>query len=136
MKKKKMFGYIAVIAVFTAAFLLMGASCSASTANIQNAVMTTAVDSNGKPADSINTIAVNTPLYAVAELHNAPDGTTVTFKWYAGDTQVDQVKMTNTLTDQYVLSSVDGIAAPGNYKVSIFIDDREQPDASLSFTVK
>lgn len=136
MNKKRVFGYVTILCVLLAAFLLMGASCSASTANIQNAVMTTATDSNGKPADSVTEFAVNTPVIASAELHNAPDDTKVIFKWFSGDTKLDEIAITNTMTDQYMVSKVPGITQAGSYRVDIFVDEREKPDASLTFTVK
>ena len=136
MKKSRLFVYLVVIGVLIAAFALMGASCSVSTANVQNAVMTTGVDENGVPMDSVTTFAVNTPVIAAAELHNAPDDTLITFKWFAGDQQVDEVKLNNTMTDQYIASDVPGIPQPGEYSVEIYIDEREEPDAVLSFTVQ
>ena len=136
MKKRRLFAYLAVIAVLIAAFALMGASCSVSSANIKNAVMTTGVDENGAPVDSVTTFAVNAPVLAVAELHNAPDDTTITFVWYAEGQAVDQISLTNTETDQYIMSNVDGIPQAGNYSIEIYIDEREEPDAVLSFTVQ
>jgi hypothetical protein len=136
MKKKRLFGYLVIAAVMLAAFLLMGASCSASTANIKNALMTTAMDSSGKPVDNVTEFAVNTPVVASCELHNAPDGTKVIFKWYSGDTKLDEVTVASTMSDQIVDSKVPAIAQAGSYKVEIYIDDREKPDATLPFTVK
>ncbi|MPN51306.1 hypothetical protein SDC9_198949 [bioreactor metagenome] len=136
MKKSRLFVYLAVIAVLIAALALMGASCSVSTANVKNAVMTTSVDAEGKPMDSVTSFQVNAPVYAVAELHNAPDDTLITFRWYAAGELVDEVRLNNTLTDQYIQSSVDGIAQPGDYSVEIYIDEREEPDASLQFSVQ
>ena len=136
MKKSRLIAYLAVIAVLIAAFALMGASCSVSTANVQNAVMTTGVDENGKPLDSVTTFAVGAPVYAIAELHNAPDDTVITFVWYAAGQPVDEVSLNNTMSDQYIQSSVDGITQPGDYSVEIYIDEREEPDAVLPFSVQ
>ena len=71
--------------------------------------MASEVDADGIPLDSVSSYPVNTPVYAVAELHNAPDDTKVTFKWFAEGEQVDEVSVTNTMTDQYLMSNVDGI---------------------------
>ncbi|MEI6100338.1 MAG: hypothetical protein WCP73_00745 [Eubacteriales bacterium] len=136
MNKKRFFSYLTILCVLLAAFLLMGASCSASTANIQNAVMTTAIDSSGKPADSVKEFAVSSPIVASAELHNAPDATKVTFIWYSGDTKLDSVTVTSTMSDQFVDSHTAGLSQAGTYRVDIVVDDREKPDASLTFTVK
>lgn len=135
MKKRKLFVCLAVLGILLAAFLLMGASCSASSANIQNAVMSTAVDEDGKPVDSVTEFAENTSVYASVELHNAPDDTNVTFVWYAGDQKLDSVTVTNTETDQYMDSHIAALPS-GSYTVEVFVDEREKADATLQFTVK
>ena len=57
-------------------------SLNLTTANLKNAQMTTAMDSDGIPVDSISTYSVNAPeLVAAAELHNAPANTKVRFIW-------------------------------------------------------
>jgi hypothetical protein len=98
--------------------------------------MASAMDENGQPLDSVTSYAVNQPVYAVAELHNAPDDTLITFKWYAEGVLVDEISLNNTMTDQYIESDVPGISQAGNYSVEIYIDEREEPDAVLNFTVQ
>ncbi len=136
MKKTRLISYLVVIAVLIGSFALMGASCSVSSANIQNPVMASAIDADGVPLDSVTSYPVGAPVYAVAELHNAPEDTNITFIWYAEGQAVSEVNLTNTLTDQYVMSNVDGISQSGDYSVEIYIDEREEPDAVLSFTVQ
>lgn len=136
MNKTRVFGYVGILAVLLAAFLLMGASCSISTANVQNVVTAASVGSDGRPVNSVTEFAVNTPVYVSAELHNAPEDTNVTFQWYSGDTKLDEATVTNTMTDQYVSSHVPGITLAGNFKVEIYVDNREEPDATVAFTVK
>ena len=99
MKRIRLISYLVVVAVLIGAFALMGASCSVSSANIQNPVMTSAVDADGVPLDSVNAYAAGAPVYAVAELHNAPDDTKITFIWYAEGQAVDQI------TNVYPMSS-------------------------------
>lgn len=138
MKRKRLIGYLTIIAVLICAFMLMGVSCSVSTANIQNAAMTTGVDAEGKPVDSVTEFPLNTDVYVTAELHNAPEDTTITFKWYLDSEQIGEYSLTNTMTDQYIQGYVtaDSMTLPGGYSVEIYIDEREEPDASLSFTVE
>lgn len=138
MKKRRLFGYLTVIAVLICAFLLMGASCSASTANIKNATMTSGVDAEGKPVDSVNGFPLNTDVYVSAELHNAPEDTTITFIWYYEGQPAATYNLTNTMTDQYITGYIEAVnmTQPGSYGVEIYIDEREKPDASLEFTVQ
>ncbi len=136
--KKRRFAYLSVIALLICAFLLMGFSCSISTANIQNATMTTGVDENGKPLDSVNEYPVNTAVFVSAELHNAPEDTTITFKWYYGERQIGEYSLSNTLSDQYINGYItaDSMLQSGSYSVEIYIDERNEPDATLEFTVR
>ena len=138
MKRRRLFGYLSILAVLVCAFLLMGISCSVSTANIQNATMTTGVDEEGKALDSVTEFPLNTDVFVAAELRNAPDDTTITFKWYLENEQIGEYSLTNTLSDQYIQGYItaDSMTQPGNYKVEIYVDEREEPDASLEFTVQ
>ena len=137
MKRKKLFGYLTIIAALICAFMLMGVSCSVSTANISDAVMTTGVDDNFEPVDTVTGYSVGSIAFVAAKLHNAPDDTMITFKWYANDTQVAEYNVSNEGQSEVALGcGTDQTAEPGNYKVEIYIDEREEPDASLSFTVE
>ena len=137
MKKSRLIAYLAVIAVLIAAFALMGASCSVSTANVKNAVMTTAVDENYAPMDNVSSFPVNSIAYVTADLHNAPDDTVVTFKWFMGDQQVDEYVIGNEGNSEAAIAcGTDQIIQPGDYRVEIYIDEREEPDAVAQFTVQ
>ncbi len=136
MNKKRAIGYSGILAVLLAAFLLIGSSCSLAAPGIQNAVVATSIDPDGKPADSVTELTANTPVYASVELHNALEDTKVTFKWYSGDAKLGEVTLASTMGDQYMDSRMEGLTNAGGYKVEVYVDERETPDATLEFTVK
>lgn len=136
MKKSRLFVYLAVIAVLIAAFALMGASCSVSTANVKNAVVSTGVDESGMPIDSVSSVPVNSEVYVAAELHNAPDDTIITYVWYVNDQELDRISFDNQGMSEVPIYSFYLVTDPGNYKVDIFVDEREEPDAVAQFTVE
>lgn len=122
-----------------AALLFMGASCSSTTANVDNAVMTTGIDDNSGPIDKVTEFSVNTDIFVAAELHNAPDDTNITFIWYFEDQIVDEVTITNgDVSDAPLWGNLPGnlVSQPGNYAVGIYIDDRDEPDTLNEFFVK
>jgi len=136
MKRSRLFAYLAVIAVLIAAFALMGASCSVSTANVKNAVVSTGVDDSGMPIDSVSSITLNSDAFVTADLHNAPDDTIITYIWYINDQQLDRVSFDNQGLSEVPIYSYYTVTEPGTYKVEIYIDEREEPDAVLEFTVQ
>ena len=112
------------------------------TANLKNAHMTTAVDSGGKPVDSISTYSVNAPeLVAAAELRNAPSNTKVRFVWIYVSNNITITEFTvdsgDKGTDIFVFSSLtnDKPWPEGEYKVEMYIEDRKVPDAAVNFTI-
>lgn len=129
--------------VFLIIFVLMLAGCSVSftTANITDPGMTSAVES-GAPVDSITTYTQDAKqLYAYGILNNAPDDTTVTFVWTydTQDYELYTVDMNNEgESGIYVISTLetDEVWPIGDYSIEIYIDDREEPDATIRFTVK
>ena len=133
---KKAALYAAVLFLFLLTWLLMGASCSFTTANVKNALMTTAIDESNQPADSVTEFDVASTAYLSAELHNAPDDTTITFVWYYEGEVVDRVSIDNQGYSDTMLSSNMGVPQAGAYMVEVYIDDREDPDQSVEFTVK
>lgn len=139
MKKNKLTLYLVAITIMMVSVLLMGASCSATSANVSNAVMTTGVDDSSLPIDEVTSFPVNTDVYVAAELHNAPDDTDITFIWYLEDQVVDSVTINNGDVSDAPLWGIlpaELVTAPGNYAVEIYIDDREDPDTVTEFTVK
>ena len=128
--------YAAVLMLFLLTWLMMGASCSFSTANVKNALMTTAVDENNQPTDSVTEFVVGEEAYLSAELHNAPDDTTITFVWYYEGGELDSVSIDNQGLSDTMLNSSIVVPQEGNYSVEVYIDDREDPDQTVEFTVK
>ncbi len=139
MKKNRLIVYLGIITIMMGSLLLMGASCSASTANVSNGVMTSGVDENIQPIDSLTEFPVNTDVYVTAELHNAPDDTDITFVWYLDNQVIETVTITNEdVTDAplWGVLPAELVTQPGNYAVGIYIDDREEADTLNEFVVK
>ncbi|KNZ41803.1 hypothetical protein [Acetobacterium bakii] len=139
MKKKKLTGYVLAISVLMLSVLFMGASCSASTANISNPVMTTGIDDNYQPVDDLTEFPVNSIVYVVADMKNAPEDTQITFVWYIENEVIDSVTISNEdVSDAPVFSYLPAelTTVPGNYSVEIYIDDREDPDTVTEFVIQ
>ncbi|MFZ7120651.1 MAG: hypothetical protein ACOWWH_06850 [Eubacteriaceae bacterium] len=134
---KKQIGLVLLMVLL---FIMVG--CSATTANLTNAHMTTAVDENGVAIDTVESYTTDAVEFmVVAELNNAPANTIVTFVWtyvteneYITEAVVDsgdegsEINLYSNLTL--------GSAWPvGEYKVDIYIDEKEEPDSTVSFTV-
>lgn len=139
MKKNKLMLYLLAVTIMMVSVLFMGASCSSTTANVSNAVMTTGVDDSSLPIDEVTSFPVNTDVYVAAELHNAPDDTNITFIWYLEAQEVDSVTINNGDVSDAPLWGIlpaELVTAPGNYAVEIYIDDREEPDTVTEFVVK
>ncbi len=128
--------YASVLMLFLLTWLMMGASCSFSSANVKNALMTTAVDENNQPVDSVTEFDVGATAYLSAELHNAPDDTTITFAWYYEGEELDSVSIDNQGLSDTMLSSNIVVPMEGSYTVEVYIDDREDPDQTVEFIVK
>lgn len=131
---------IVLLIVLTALLLVTG--CSATTANIDNAVMTnlnTDFDDDGKPIDVVTNYSTNASEFVVwAELHNAPEDTTITFVWYYEGDEFSSTDTTNedlVETPVYCTFTLSDVAPEGNYTVEIYIDDRDEPDQTVAFTV-
>ena len=128
--------YAAVLMLFLLTWLMMGASCSFSTANVKNALMTTAIDENYNPVDSVTGFDTGSTAYLSAELHNAPDDTTITFVWYYDGEELDCVSVDNQGMSDTMISSNIAVPQAGDYSVEVYIDDRDKPDATVEFTGK
>jgi len=139
MKKRKLTVYVLAISVLLLSVLFMGASCSASTANISNPVMTTGIDDNYQPVDDLNVFPVNSVIYVVADMKNAPSDTQITFTWYIENEVLDSVTVSNgDVSDAPVFSYLPAelTTVPGNYSVEIYIDDRKDPETVTEFVVQ
>lgn len=139
MRKRKITVYLMIISVLMVSVLFMGASCSSTTANVSNAVMTTGIDDNYAPIDNVTEFAVNTDVYVAADLKNAPDDTNITFIWYYEGQQLATKTISNREVSDAPLAGylpASFMSQPGNYSVEIYIDDRDKPDTVSQFTVK
>ena len=139
MKKRKITVYLMIISVLMVSVLFMGASCSSTTANVSNAVMTTGIDDNYAPIDNVTDFAVNTDVYVAADLKNAPDDTNITFIWYYEGQQLATKTISSGEVSDAPLAGylpADFMSQPGNYSVEIYIDDRDKPDTVNQYTVK
>ncbi len=135
---KKITMYAAAAVVFLTAWLMMGASCSFSTANVKNALMTTGLDEYTRPVDKVDSFGLGSYVYLSAELHNAPDNTTITVVWYYEGEELDRISFDNEgMTDTMIMSYMppEMVTQTGNYSVAVFIDDRDKPDAAVDFTI-
>ena len=130
---------IAVLLIF--ALLLTGCSISFTTANIKEPGMTTEIV-DGMPVDTITVYPSDAPqFYAYGILDNAPDKTIVRYVWkYLTEPQIiDEVEFeSDGASGIYIYSTltIDGLWPAGDYSVEMFIDDREEPDAVVEFSVE
>jgi hypothetical protein len=115
---------------------------SLTTAKLKNAHMTTAMDSSGKPIDKVSSYSVNAAqLVAVSELRNAPVNTKVKFVWkyITGGMLITEYSMDSGDNDAnvYVFSNLtnDKPWPEGKYRVEMYVENRETPDASVDFEV-
>lgn len=139
MKFNKRFAIIA--AVLALAMFATACSFSASTANIQDAIMTNTIDSEGKPGEEVVSFPADAAmLYVSAQLRNAPDNTQVKFSWtyVTGDQLIDEITVdSGNISDRYIYSNLEPTALlpEGDYMVQIYIDERTEPDATVKFVV-
>ncbi len=121
------------------AFTVTACGFSASTANISDAQM--ARDPEGN--DPTTVFSPEDTFYAVGELSNAPDDTTVRAVWTAvdvegaePDTRLDEVSATGGSGPfQFELTN-DGPWPVGKYKVDLFLNDEQEPARTLEFEVQ
>ena len=118
-----------------------GFEFSFSTANITDPIMTTGTN-NGEPVDSVTEYPQDASEFiAVGILNNAPENTKIRFVWtYLTDMQViDEVVIDSAgKSGVYIYStlSTDNLWPVGDYSVDMYIDNREEPDATAEFSVK
>ena len=118
-----------------------GFEFSFSTANMTDAVMTTDIQ-DCKPVDTVTTYPQDAPHFiAVGILNNAPEDTKVKFVWnYITVEQViDEVVVdAEGKSDVYISSTLssDNLWPTGDYSVDIYIEGRDDPDATVLFSVE
>ncbi|MBN1624702.1 MAG: membrane lipoprotein lipid attachment site-containing protein [Clostridia bacterium] len=130
-----------IVTFLVIALLLTGCSFSFTTANITEPGMTSAIV-DGAPVDTITEYTSDVPqFFAYGILNNAPDSTDIRFVWnYLTEPQIiDEVSFSSEgESGIYVYSTLtnDGLWPLGDYSVEMFIDDREEPDAVIEFSVR
>ena len=118
-----------------------GGSISFTTANIQNAHMTTGLSDAGAPKDTVTSYKTTAEeLIVSAELRNAPDNTLVTFvlRYVTSDINIGNYQVNSgDITDRYIYCEfMQNKAWPvGEYAVDFYIDDQQTPTKTVTFTV-
>ncbi|MEA4913177.1 MAG: PsbP-related protein [Christensenella sp.] len=136
---KKRILLIAVAAVL--AVFAVGCSVSVSTAKIEDAIMTTSIDAEGKPGDEVVSFPADAAvLYTSAKLMNAPDNTQIRIEWtyVTGNQLIDSIVLdSGNIASRYIYSNLEPTQAlpEGDYQVQYFVDSREEPDATVKFVV-
>lgn len=130
-----------ILAAVTLAVFTVGCSFNFSTAKIEDAIMTDSIDAEGKPGEEVVSYPADAlTLYVSAKLRNAPDNTQIRIVWtyVSGDQLIDEVVLdSGDISDRYIYSDLSPTATlpEGNYQVEFFIDEREEPDATVKFVV-
>lgn len=119
---------------------LIGCSFSISTAKIEDAMMTTAVDDQGKPVDEVTTFAADAAQIVVStKIRNAPDDTEIRFALFdSNQEQITEATINNEdLSDRYIycIFTPNGKLTEGVYKIEIYIDENKEPDATVKFSI-
>lgn len=126
----------AMLTIFT-----LGCSFNFSTAKIEDAIMTTSIDDNGMPSDAVTSYSADaSALYSSAKILNAPDNTKIRIVWTftTSGEQFDEATLdSGDISDRYIFASYEpsGPLPEGDYKVEYYVEDREEPDATVEFTV-
>jgi len=125
------------IAALTLLATLLSCSFSASTANIDDAWM--AADEEGTQRTTV--FAQDATFYALADLANAPDDTTVRAVWTAvdvegtdPDTLIDETELTTGSGNLVFQLSNNNLWPAGHYKVDLYLN--EELDRTLEFDVQ
>ena len=133
--------FILIAAAVMLAIFTVGCSFSATTAKIEDAIMTDSIDAEGKPGEEVVSYPADAQtLYASAKIKNAPDNTKIRIVWtYVTENQlIDEVTMdSGDISDRYIYSDLTptAILPLGDYKVEFFVEEREEPDAVVKFVV-
>lgn len=136
MKHKK---FLILFPLFALAFGMLACATSVSTANISDAWM--ASDDSG--SNRVSSYAPDAPVfYALVQLNNAPDDTTVKAVWIAvkvegvdPDFKIDETTITTGKSPvHFTLENNNPLWPSGDYKVDIYLNDKL--DKTITFSVK
>ena len=90
-------------------------------------------------SDPVETFPQGTvEIIALCRISNAKDDTTITFTWYSNGFPVDSIIInTDGQSRRYYSSyTLDPCWPSGTYYVEMYIDDNDEPDAIVEFTVE
>lgn len=108
-------------------------------AYIEDAHMTSFMDDNGIPADSITTVPSSGIWYVSAILRNTQADTMIRFIWYdTTGSQIDSYDFDpQGATDSYIFGTLEltSVAPDGQYWVEIYVDNAATPAATVTFSV-
>jgi len=114
-------------------------SSSSSSVKVTDAHMTTNVDSDGKPLDTVTSYKTSAERFTVsAIIRNAPNNTKITFVWFYDGDEVTSVDLdSGTIADRYIFGYLTNTQAwpEGEYSVEIYIEDNSSPANVVNFTV-
>ncbi len=138
LSKRVIYVFIAVLFAFSA----FGCNFNLTTAKVEDAYMTDTIDSEGVPGAEVTTFSADADiLYAAAKLLDAPDNTQILAVWTyltGGEQPIDKVPIdSGDIANRYIISSLEptSFLPVGDYKVEFFVEDREEPDATVTFSV-
>ncbi|MEA4869721.1 MAG: PsbP-related protein [Christensenella sp.] len=108
-------------------------------AYVEDAHMTSYIDENGYPADTITTVAPTGTWYVSAVLRNTQANTMIRFIWYdaTGATIASYDFDPQGKTDIYISGTLEltSTAPDGQYRVEIYVDDAATPAKTVTFAV-
>ncbi len=109
-------------------------------AYLEDAHMTSYMDEGGVPVDTISVLPSTGTWYVTAVLRGATDDTIIRYVWYDIDGTVvsDYTFDPEGATDIYIFGTlpIEGQAPAGAYSVDLFLDDSNNPAASVTFSVE
>ncbi len=118
---------------------LAASGCTLSTANISEAYM--ARDPEGDNKTTV--FSSEDTFYCIVELSNAPDDTVVRALWTAvnvvgetPNTEIGEASITSTDGQHTFDLNNEGPWPVGQYKVDLFLNDEQEPEATLEFSVR
>lgn len=131
--------YLPMILILVAVVL---GSCSFTTANYSNLVISSGIESDYTPINVTNKFSTNTPeIYISGKVNNAPTGTVISGQWFYMDNEpvifIDESKyvVQDTTTSFYFSLSIPDNGWPvGEYSIQLFIDGKIQK--TLNFSVE
>jgi len=108
-------------------------------AYLEDTHMTSSVDANGMPVDSITTLPTTGTWYVSSVLRNTQADTIIHYIWYDTNNKVVDTYDLDPkgATDVYVFGSFEiaDVAPEGQYRVEIYVGDATQPSATVDFDV-